>query len=142
MLQIDNSLLIQIINFLFLLFILNLLLYKPIRTIISKRKEEFSSLEKAIAEYQAKIEEETRLVQESEINARKEGFKEKEALKGKGLEEEKAILEQAMSQAGDKVKRAKEDIEAKMVEVKRALEDQVALFSKELAEKILGRSVQ
>jgi len=41
----DASVFIQIINFLFLIWVLNLIIYKPIRNILIQRKEKFSGLE-------------------------------------------------------------------------------------------------
>ena len=41
----DASVFIQMINFIFLIWILNTLLFKPIRNILLKRKQEFEGLE-------------------------------------------------------------------------------------------------
>lgn len=142
MLKIDISLLYQIANFLFLLFVLNLILYRPIRRIIRKRNEEIEGLEKTIYEYEARAEKDAKSIEEGMVLARKEGFQEKESIKQEGVEEEKAILSNAMAKAGDKVQKAKKEIEARMEEVRRELEAQVATFSMELVKKILGRNVQ
>ena len=44
----DGSVIIQIINFLFLIWVLNILLYKPIRKILAQRKEKIDGLELSI----------------------------------------------------------------------------------------------
>ncbi|HDG97021.1 MAG: ATPase [Deltaproteobacteria bacterium] len=142
MLKIDISLVYQIINFLFLLFVLNLILYRPIRRIIQKRKQEMDGLEKAIQDYESRAQETAKGIEEGMILARKEGFREKEAIKEQGIEEEKSILADAMAKAGDKVHGAKKEIEAKVEEVRKELEGQIASFSAELVHKILGRTVQ
>ncbi len=142
MLKLDISLIYQIVNFLFLLFVLNLILYRPIRNIIQKRKEEMDGLEKAIQEYQARAQDSARGIEEGMVLARKEGFREKETIKQEGVEEEKSILAEAMAKAGDKVQAGKREIEAKVEEVRKELESQIASFSAELVQKILGRSIQ
>ncbi|MBF0398955.1 MAG: ATPase, partial [Desulfobacterales bacterium] len=48
MIKIDASLFIQIINFLFLIWVLNLLLYKPIRNILIQRKDKIKNMETSI----------------------------------------------------------------------------------------------
>ena len=48
MVSVDSSLLIQIVNFLFLIWALNVILYKPIRNILQKRKAFVSDLEVGI----------------------------------------------------------------------------------------------
>ena len=44
----DGSIVIQIVNFLFTIWVLNLLLYRPIRKILTQRKEKVGGLELAI----------------------------------------------------------------------------------------------
>jgi len=142
MLQIDTSLLIQIVNFLLLVFLLNIFLYRPIRRIITQRSEEMGSLEQAIESAEKKSNENEEGVHENRLLARKDGYQTKEALKLEGLAEEKTILRASGSQVEEKISGAKVEIDGQTAAVRKALEEQVAVFSKELAEKILGRSVQ
>jgi F-type H+-transporting ATPase subunit b len=72
---------------------------------------------------------------------RKTGYEEKETLKNKGLEEEKALLKEAATASGERMGQARADMEKKLREASGALQKEISLFSKELAEKILGRSV-
>jgi F-type H+-transporting ATPase subunit b len=141
MLSVDQTLIIQIANFLILLFLLNIFLYKPIRGILAKRSEAESGLQSSIDDFQFRADENERGVEEGKVQARKEGTKEKESLKGLGLEKEQGIVREAMSAAEEKIGNARKDVDAKMADVKKSLEKQVAVFSTELAEKILGRSV-
>lgn len=142
MLKIDFSLFVQIANFLLLLLLMNIFLFKPIRKILARRKEEINSLEGTIEGYQNRSDQDEKGIEEGTILARKEGHKEKENLKGQGLELEKGVLQKANSSAEEKIGNAKQEIENKITDVRKALEDQVASFSEELAEKILGRSIQ
>ena len=141
MLSVDQTLIIQIANFLILLFLLNIFLFKPIRGILAKRNEEENGLQSSIDDYQARADQNEKGVEEGKVQARKEGVKEKDGLKGQGMEKEQGILRDAMSAAEEKIGNARKDVDAKMADVRKSLEDQVAVFSNELAEKILGRSV-
>jgi F-type H+-transporting ATPase subunit b len=141
MLQIDATFFIQVANFLVLLVLLNILLFRPIRRIIARRNEETDTLESAIADLQDRAAQKETGIEESKVEARKDGFAQKEKLRGDGLEEQKGILQQAGSSVENKMGEAKEDIEASVARAKKDLEDQIAAFSKELAQKILGRSV-
>jgi len=142
MLKIDFSLFVQIANFLLLLLLMNTFLYKPIRKILARRKEKINSLEGTIEGYQNRSDQDEKGIEEGTILARKEGHKEKENLKGQGLELEKGVLQKASFSAEEKIGNAKQEIEKKIVDARKALEGQVASFSEELAEKILGRSIQ
>jgi len=141
MLSVDNTLLIQIVNFLVLLLLMNIFLFKPIRGILAKRNEEEGSLKGSIDTYQARAEQSAKGVEEGKVQARKEGVSEKDSIKGQGLEKEKNLLQEALAASEEKIGIARKDMDAKMGDVRKALEDQVAAFSNELAAKILGRSV-
>ena len=142
MLKIDLSLLIQIANFLLLLFFLNLFLYRPIRRILDRRREETTSLQKIIEDYQDRAEKNEKGIEEGVVRARKDGFEEKETLKDQALQEEKSILMEAASSVEEKMESADRELARKMSDVRKNLEAQIAGFSQELAEKILGRSIQ
>jgi F-type H+-transporting ATPase subunit b len=142
MLNIDGTLILQIANFLVLLLILNMILFKPIRKILSQREEEMNSRRKTIDNYQGRVEQSEKDIEEGKVRARKEGYAAKETLKSQGLEEEKGILREAGAAVEQKLDGAKKEIEAKVSAAREALEGQIASFSEELAQKILGRSIQ
>ena len=141
MLNIDNTLIVQIINFLVLLFILNIILYKPIRKILGRRREEMSASEETISDL---LERSSRLAEDLEQNtaaARKDGFKEKEDRTSEGRDEEAKLVQSTIDSVGEKITKAKGDIEHNMAGLRQSLEKEVSLFSQELAEKVLGRSI-
>jgi len=142
MLKIDFSLFIQIANFLLLLLLMNIFLYKPIRKIMTRRNKEINSLEGTIEGYNNRSDQDEKDIAEGMILARKEGHREKETFKAQGLDVEKGVLQKASSSAEEKIVNAKQEIDNKIAEVRKTLEDQVASFSEELAEKILGGSIQ
>ncbi len=141
MLEINSTFFFQIGNFLLLLFLLNIVLFRPIRRIMIRRDDELDSLQKSIEDYQGRSEQNEKNIEEGMVLARKDGFAVKEKLKGTGLEEEKLVLQGANSSVEEKLGKAKSEMEMKMADVRKALKDQVAGFSTELAEKILGRSI-
>jgi len=142
MLNIDGTLIVQIVNFLVLLLILNFILFRPIRSVLARRADEINSRQKTIDDYQEQAETNEKGIEEGVIQARKEGYTEKEALRSQGLEEEKGILQEAGGGVEQKLSAAKKEIESKIAVARETLEDQVASFSDELAQKILGRSIQ
>jgi len=142
LLEINFTVLIQVANFLLLLFLLNIILFKSIRGVLAKRDEETNSLQRAIEDYLSRSEQNENSIEDGKVHARKEGSAEKESLKALGVEEERGILQEAASSAEEKVGIAKKEIEMKIADVQKALEDQVTVFSNDLAEKVLGRSIQ
>jgi F-type H+-transporting ATPase subunit b len=142
MLEINSSLFLQVANFLLLILLMNLFLYRPIRDILRRRNEEVSRLEGLISDFSAKSDQQRNRIEDGLVQARKDGYQEKEGLKTVGLKEERALTQEAGAKAEAKMGEAKVEIEGKIAEVRKALEDQVSMFSKELAQKVLGRTIQ
>lgn len=142
MLNIDFSLFLQIANFLILLLLLNIFLYRPIRDIISRRNQEMSSLENSIDDLSDKSDKGTREIEEGMIKARKEGYLEKEKIKGLGIEKEHTLIKEAQSSSEQSVNAAQKDIDARIAEMKGVLDAHADELSNELAEKVLGRVIQ
>jgi F-type H+-transporting ATPase subunit b len=137
----DYTLFLQLANFLFLLFILNIILYRPVRQILGKRKAEVDGLQGSVSELEGNANRFAGELEDGMAKARKAGYQEKESLKNQGLEEEKKLLKEAASASGERMGQARSEMEQKLLEARGVLEKEVSLFSRELAEKILGRSV-
>jgi F-type H+-transporting ATPase subunit b len=132
---------IQVANFLVLLFLLNIILYRPIRRIVGRRRDEMNSYQTMIEDFHNRFDMNTKELEESTRAARNEGYKAKESHKHSGLEEEKRTLQDALSSAQQKVGKAKEEIGSGAAAARQSLESEIKIFSQELAEKILGRSM-
>jgi F-type H+-transporting ATPase subunit b len=137
----DYTLFIQIANFLLLLVLLNAILYRPIRRILKSRREEMDAFQNKIQDLEGKFSSYTKRIQEGTAEARKEGLKGRDSLKKNGQEEEKQMLREASSSASGKIGDARKEMDEKLKGVRLSLEREMALFSKELAEKVLGRSL-
>ena len=143
MLQIDlPSLITQIINFLVLLFVLNLILYRPIRRILKKRRDDMNSSQEMAEDFLKKADKYSEEYNIHLNSTRKEGMNEKESLKNEGLTEEKEMLQKTYSSVEEKLVNTREEILRMVEEAKKNLQSEVELFSHELATKVLGRSIR
>jgi F-type H+-transporting ATPase subunit b len=141
MINVDQSLIFQIINFLLLLLLLNMLLYKPIRTILKQRAEKMSLLAKEAATAQAEMTQKDQDYQNKLLQARKEGFEQKNSFKLKGQEEEKKLLLEANQKIEAQLTQNRQKIAQEMEAARQKLSGEVASFSQEIAKKILGRTI-
>jgi F-type H+-transporting ATPase subunit b len=141
MINIDGSLFIQIINFLFLIWALNLLLYKPIRKIILQRKDKVSGLEQAIDQAGTKAVEQDTAFAEGIKEARVRGLEEKKTRMLEGSEEEKKIFNKINEKAQADLLKIKEQIAKEAEAAKATLLKEVDNFADTISEKILGRTV-
>ena len=141
MINIDGSLFIQIINFLFLIWVLNLLLYKPIRNIILQRKDKVSGMEQDVEQAEAKALEKNAAFADGIKDARVKGLEAKKAMMQEGEEEEKKIFSKINEKAQADLIKIKEQIAEQTKEAKTALLKDVDNFADAISEKILGRTV-
>lgn len=141
MLKIDYSLFIQIFNFLLLILLLNIIVFRPIRNILNKRNEGMSSDEELARAWGQKREEYSAELETNISDTRIIGIKEKETLKSDGIEEEQRILKEAYSMVEDKISKARAEIEKKRQKAGDSLNKEIKSFSTDLVEKLLGRGI-
>jgi F-type H+-transporting ATPase subunit b len=141
MLNIDYSLFIQIANFLFLLILLNIILYRPIRRILIRRKKEMSYIEEIAQDRRRNADNYSEEFEENLSDIKKKGLKEKGDFKNQGIEEEKEMLRHTYSSVEEKIHKTRIDIQDQVSKVRRSLQTELETFSHELAEKILGRDI-
>jgi len=139
MVSVDGSIVLQMVNFLLLIWILNMVLYKPIRKILLERKSKVDGLQSAIDGSAEDVQSKEAAYAEGVRQARAAGQKKKEALLQVAAEEEKAIIGKINASAQAELKEVKEKIAQEMVTVKAALEDEVDAFADAIGKKILGR---
>ncbi len=140
MVSVDGSLFIQIINFLFLLYALNLVLFKPVRKILLERKEKINSLEKGVESLSSKASEKDNAYKEGVKRARAEGLKQKETFVEQASEEEKEILERINKKAQANLAAIRNQVAEETEKARLALEKEIDTFAKAISEKILGRA--
>lgn len=99
MVSVDSSLFIQILNFLFLIWALNVILYKPIRNILLKRKEHVAGLEEGVMTANSDATEKGTAFEEGIRAARTDGVEKKKTMMEEAALEEKAIVEKINSKA-------------------------------------------
>jgi len=141
MISVDSSLFIQIGNFLLLIWVLNLILYRPIRRILLERKEKVAGLEKSIDAFSKDAAEKDSRYQEGIRSARSLGMKEKETLVYSAEAEEKAIIARISEKAQADLAKMKETVAKEAEAVRKELLLQVDTFANEIGKKILGRAV-
>lgn len=142
MINIDAvSLTIQIINFIFLVWILNLILYRPIRKILIQRKEKIDGLEQGIKSGINDAREKETAFTTGIRSARADGMKKKEALLDVAAQEEKNILNRISEKAQADLAEAKAQITAEADTVRASLAAELDVFANAICEKILGRAI-
>ena len=141
MVDINSTLFIQIINFLALIFILNQLLYKPILQIMDRRKGIFDSTEAEIKRLQDTIDQKMAEYEAKIAQAKGEAMAQRGEIQKEGAEKGKEILDGARAE----IQKMMDDFQVRLTQevdgARTVLRSQSERISKEIAEKVLGRSV-
>ena len=141
MINIDLAFVIQLINFLILILVLNILLYKPIRKVLAERQgriaEAKSRAEGVDQEVQAKMAEYDARLREMKSGAADE----RGTLLKEAQAEESAILEAARKEAAGTLATIRERVAAEAAAARAVLQEQAKGLSVDICEKVLGRSL-
>jgi F-type H+-transporting ATPase subunit b len=141
MIKVDVSLFIQIVNFLFLIWAMNVVLYKPIRKILLQRKEKIAGLEQSIVTSERDVKEKEDAYASGIKEARLKGQKEKEALLLSAQNEEKKLIEKINKKAQEDLSQMRDKIAKDAEGVRASLLNEIDAFAAAIGQKILGRVI-
>jgi F-type H+-transporting ATPase subunit b len=128
------------VNFLIVLTVLNLILYRPIRGILKKRAQEMSERLAAVEGFADQADAKMASYRESLSQARQDAQGVRVTFREEGVTREKEIVEQASEEAGVKLAAAKETIATEKQAAMDALKGEVTRFAKEASKKILSKA--
>ena len=140
MIDLDWTFFAQLVNFLIILTVLNLILFRPIRGIIKKRAEVMSEKLGSIEAFTAQAESKLENYKASLTGARVEAQQMRVSLKAEGTEAEAAVLSKAGAEAAEKVAAARKEIDGQKQAALKALRNEVAGYAKSVAEKVLSKA--
>jgi len=138
----DYTFWIQMINFLALIFILNLLLYKPILGIIERRNKQLEASEAEIARLNETVEQKMAAYEEKLRQAKAGALQKKQEIAKEGADQAKSIIDAVRGEIPALVEKFQSKMNQEVSQARQILNDQSRRISVEIAEKVLGRSVQ
>jgi F-type H+-transporting ATPase subunit b len=142
LISLDKSLIVQGINFLLLLVILNLILYKPI---VAKMQERTTAIRKSLEEAQAVRAEAARQQEENAARLRS-AYQEAAAIREQALkeaaDEQRKLVESAQAEARRLVEGARAQTEADIRRAREELRREVSGLAVAVAEKLVRRSLR
>ncbi|ADI82946.1 ATP synthase F0 subunit B [Geobacter sulfurreducens] len=141
MISLDLAFVIQVINFLVLMIILNVFLFKPIRKVIADRKAQIDGSRERAAVVDKEVQEKMALYEARLRDVKAKAGAEREVLRKEAQQEESAILEKARKEAADSLASIKSRVAKETVDAKEFLKEQSRPLSLEICQKVLGRSL-
>ncbi len=141
MVSIDGTLFIQIINFLFLIWALNIVLYKPIRRILLQRNDKVTGLEEGIDRFEQDALEKDQALASGIREAREKGINEKAAFEDEAREQELKLIEKINEKTRADLAQIREKIALETEDARQSLLKEVDRFAEDISLRILGRAV-
>ncbi len=141
MIDIDWTLGAQLITFLVLVFLLNMVLFRPIRNALKERKAKLAAQESDISLMETQGQGLDSEIKDKLAAARREGAVARESLKGEGAEAETSLLAEAKREVDLEWSRVEQKIKDDMAKARKSLKAQAESFAQLLASKILGREL-
>ena len=142
MVDINLTLFVQMANFLVLIVILNYLLYKPILAILDKRKNRLDESEGEIKRLNATVEQKAAEYEEKLRLAKQYALDKKGEILKEAADKAKAIIDERRSRIPAMLAEFQGRVGQEVDAARRILKDQSQKISAEIAEKVLGRSLQ
>ena len=141
MIDIDWTLGALLINFLVLVFLLNVVLFRPIRKALKERQARLDAQAADINLMETQGQGLDSEIKDKLAAARREGAGAREALKEEGAAAEASLLEEVKREADLEWSRVEQKIKDDMARAREALKAQAQSFAQLLASKILGREL-
>lgn len=138
----DYTLLIQMGLFLSLIFVLNILLYKPILSIIERRKKQLEESENEIKLFNESVEKRVAEYEEKLRQAKIKGSELKKEIIQEGVNQAKNIVNVVRNEIPVLTRDFQQKMDKEVEKAKLILDSHSKELSLEIARKVLGRPVQ
>lgn len=141
MIKLDWTLLLQFVNFMILMAVLNVLLFKPLRTALQARREAIAGSKAKVQDVDEQVQAQIARYEARLQEARLSGGQERASLRKTAQEEEARILGAANQTSAEKLQTIKAQIQVEADVARQALRNETEALAKEIAGKVLGRAV-
>jgi len=138
----DFTLFVQMFAFIALIFILNYLLYKPILSIIDRRKKQLEEAENEIKLFKDSVNKKAAEYDEKLNKAKTSASDLKKDIINEGAQQAKSIVDTVRNEIPLMTQEFQKKMELEMQVARQILDGQSRKLSLEIAEKVLGRRMQ
>ena len=139
MINVNATIIVQIISFLVLVYILNRILLKPVMSIIEKRSSKIANDKKQLITLKEETESLIEKCISIEKDARKKAQDQNSSLKRDADEEADRLFNIAKTEIKGIREEADREIESKIEEANQSLKEFASQLSEDLTEKVIGR---
>jgi len=137
----DWTLFLQLANFLVLIYLLNVLLFRPLGRIMEERKQATLGGHQRARDLEAEIQAKMAAYREKLQEAKSKAAEERAALRTAAAEEEARILADAQQKGAAQITALRNQVEREASAARKNLRDGADALAHQVASKVLGRSL-
>lgn len=138
MLEINRWFFVLLLNFIVLLFVLNIIFFRPLLKLFAERENSINGSLDAARDMEAKKEEALLIMNRELVSARKKATDLYEKILREGLAIQKDMLDAANMEARQMIDNAARELKTDAERVRQALRSEVGRFSDEIVRKLIG----
>lgn len=138
MLELNNWFFVLLLNFLVLLYLLNIILFKPLLRLFTEREGTINNSLNAARDLEKKKDEALLQMNRELKDAHKKAREIFETIRVQGIERQRELLEAASSEASGLIHNARTDLKKEAGRVRQQLRADAEKFSDEIVRKLIG----
>ena len=139
LITINETLIIQVISFLIFLFIINRVMFRPLRKVMAERDEHIKKMKTDTSEAQDRFESINIQIRDQEAEARQAAFQLKAELEDQGSLEASSILSTAREEIAEANESARKEVSAMVAAAKQEIQKESEVLATNIIETILER---
>ena len=141
LISINETLILQIISFLIFLFIINRIMFRPLRKVMNERESYIENIQKDIVAAENQFENLTNQIQAQEKAVRNEAFEQKEQLEASGSQQAAEILASTREEINTLRAEAQKEVDAQISAARKYVQKESQDLAKNIIKTVLYRSL-
>ncbi len=142
LISINETLIVQVISFLIFLFIINRVMFRPLRSIVAERQSHIEHLRQDIVAAGKKFESLINQMEEQEAGVKMEAFMQKKKLEETGNRQADEIFVSTRKAITAEKNKALMEVDAQVLEAKKYIKRESETLARSIIEKVLDRRVK
>jgi F-type H+-transporting ATPase subunit b len=139
LISINETLIVQVISFLIFLFIINRVMFRPLRSVVAERQSHIEHIRQDIVAAGEKFESLTHQIEEQETAAKLEAFMRKKKLEEAGSRQADEIFVSTQKAIAAEKDKAQKKVDAQVLEAKKYIKKESETLALSIIEKVLDR---
>jgi F-type H+-transporting ATPase subunit b len=142
LISINETLIVQVVGFLIFLYLINRIMFRPLRNVMADREIHIERVKLDIDQARNKIDKITSQIEEQEAEVKEEAFELKKQREEIGNRQAKEIFAAVRQEIADTSAKVQKDIDNKISEARQSLKIESEALAINIIEKILDRRQQ